>query len=113
MSTATHEFAHFVTTKDSQRTIDFWREFDVLKTKYFDELRQYEYADWTQVEVGGRMRLTKIKDLRKYDEIAIGKYAHTNSDELLAEAFAEYKLSSNPRKYAKLIGELFDKYFKK
>lgn len=113
LSTATHEFAHFVTTKDSQRTIDFWREFDVLKTKYFDELRQYEYADWTQVEVGGRMRLTKIKDLRKYDEIAIGKYAHTNSDELLAEAFAEYKLSSNPRKYAKLIGELFDKYFKK
>jgi hypothetical protein len=31
----------------------------------------------------------------------------------MAEGFTEYKLSSNPTKYAKEIGKLIDKYFKK
>jgi hypothetical protein len=31
----------------------------------------------------------------------------------MAEGFTEYKLKSNPSKYAKLIGQLIDKYYKK
>ena len=31
----------------------------------------------------------------------------------MAEAFTEYKLNSNPSKYALEVGKLIDKYFKK
>ena len=34
-------------------------------------------------------------------------------DEFFAEAFQEYKNRNSPSKYAKLVGELVDKYFKK
>ena len=47
------------------------------------------------------------------NEISLGNYASTNLDEFMAEAFTEYQLSSNPSKYATLVGKLMDKYFKK
>ena len=31
----------------------------------------------------------------------------------MAEGFTEYKLNSNPSKYALEVGQLIDKYFKK
>jgi acyl-CoA reductase-like NAD-dependent aldehyde dehydrogenase len=49
-------------------------------------------------------------------EMLKGEYsenASTNVDEFMAEAFTEYRLSSNPSKYATLVGQLIDKYFKK
>jgi hypothetical protein len=52
----------------------------------------------------------KIDDFNKN---YLGKYASTNIDEFMAEGFTEYKLSSNPSKYAVEIGKLIDKYFKK
>ncbi len=45
--------------------------------------------------------------------ILIGKYGHNIPSEFMAECFQEYRNSSNPSKYAKLIGELLDSYFKK
>ncbi len=45
--------------------------------------------------------------------ISLGKYASYSIDEFHAEAFKEYKLKSNPSKYAVKVGELIDKYFKR
>jgi len=109
----THEFAHILTNSKFDMHHDFWKEFREIKTEYFTKLRSYQYDEWTQIDLGGgRMAVTKFKNVRKYDETALGKYAHTNDDEILAEAFREYKLSSNPREYAVKFGNLIDKYFK-
>jgi hypothetical protein len=43
----------------------------------------------------------------------LGTYASKNIDEFMAEGFTEYKLSSNPSKFAIEIGKLIEKYFKK
>lgn len=43
----------------------------------------------------------------------LGEYAMTNKAEFVAEAFAQYKLSSSPGKFAKAIGEMIDKHAKR
>ena len=48
----------------------------------------------------------------KLKNLQISQYATTNINEFIAEGFMEYKLNSNPSKYAKLIGETIDKYMK-
>ena len=52
-------------------------------------------------------------DMESASRILIGKYGHNIPSEFMAECFQEYGNSSNPSKYAKLIGELLDSYFKK
>ncbi len=42
----------------------------------------------------------------------VGVYATKNEHELFAELFAEYKLSSNPREPARIVGEIIDKELK-
>ncbi|MCP2337579.1 hypothetical protein [Actinomadura rupiterrae] len=42
----------------------------------------------------------------------LSKYAATKPSEMLAEGFAEWKLSTNPRPIASAIGSIMDKYFK-
>ena len=53
------------------------------------------------------------EDMYNVNQISLGDYASTNIDEFMAESFTEYRLSSNPSKYATLVGKLIDKYFKK
>ena len=53
------------------------------------------------------------KDATGLNKIHLGKYANTNSNEFIAEAFTEYKLHSSPSKYAIEVGKLIDKHFKK
>ncbi|WP_158566792.1 hypothetical protein [Actinomadura craniellae] len=40
------------------------------------------------------------------------RYAKKNSSEMIAEVFAEWKFSSNPRPIAAAIGEFIDNHFK-
>ncbi len=70
---------------------NFWLEMDIIKSFYQKE----------------------INDPSKIGNVFLGKYASTNDNEFLAEAFTEYKLSSNPSKYALEVGQLIDRYFKK
>lgn len=42
----------------------------------------------------------------------LSKYGASNPSEMLAEGFAEWKLTSNPRPIASAIGSIMDKYFK-
>lgn len=52
-------------------------------------------------------------DMESAAKIFIGKYGHNVPSEFMAECFQVYRNSSNPYKYAKMIGELLDSYFKK
>lgn len=104
LSTTTHEFAHVITTRRQTSTgtadpriVPFWKELEALRQDYFFELKKYN----------------RYLDLEEYDKIHLGDYAATNENEFMAEAFTEYKLTSKPSKYAKLVGELIDKYFKR
>jgi len=114
MATAVHEFAHFIGTEntagigkrasfrvanndemnDSQR---FFSELKSIKLKYSRELN----------------KAMKDKDINTLNNISLGEYASTNLNEFMAEGFTEYKLHSNPSKYAKQIGKLIDQYFKR
>jgi len=104
IATVVHEFGHVLAM--SEQTMfkncpkylqDFYLELKSVRTEYSNELLGYN----------------KLRDMAAINEISIGRYAATNIDEFLAEGFTEYKLSSEPSKYAKKIGTLIDKYFKK
>ena len=56
--------------------------------------------------------IKSITDFSKKYEVHLGEYASTKLEEFMAEGFAEYKLSSNPSKYALQIGKLIDESFK-
>jgi hypothetical protein len=103
ISTLTHEFAHVISVENKAifsqypQMARFWKEITSLKTKYKKEIN----------------RLGKEGDLVGLNNTYLGDYASTNKNEFMAEAFTEYKLSSNPSKYAIEVGRLIDKYFKK
>lgn len=99
ISTATHEFAHVMASSriDSGLSKNFFKDLHTIRKQYHDEVNQL-------------IREGKIDDAGK---IYLGRYAGTNADEFWAEAFTEFKLKTNPSKYAKLAGELGNKYFRK
>lgn len=100
IATATHEFAHVLSVR--------WSRNGGYNKKFYDELTSINER---------YMREMNMLDLRdNFDEmnrIYLGQYANTNIDEFMAEGFTEYKLNSNPSRYAVEIGQLIDKYFKK
>ena len=97
LATLTHEFGHVIAVKNKLMMArypelqNFWNEMDEIRIFYQRE----------------------INDPDKIANVFLGKYANTNDNEFLAEAFTEYKLSSNPSKYALEVGRLIDRYFKK
>jgi len=97
LATLTHEFGHVIAVKNKLMMArypelqNFWKEMDEIRIFYQRE----------------------INDPNKIANVFLGKYANTNDNEFLAEAFTEYKLSSNPSKYALEVGRLIDRYFKK
>lgn len=102
LSTITHEFAHNIfmaTVNKSPRALEFKRDLLKVKNDYHEELV--------------RLMKSGIKDSQEFKDIYLGKYASTNMDEFLAEAFQEYRNRKTPSKYAKLVGELVDKHYKK
>jgi len=103
IATVTHEFAHVISIENKYiyrafpQMESFWKEMTSLKRKYVTETNKLA-------------RSGNIEELRN---IYLGDYASTNKNEFMAEGFTEYKLKSNPSKYALEIGKLIDKYFKK
>ena len=103
LATLTHEFAHTMSISKkyiragNSRDAGFFDEMTALKSKYSRELN----------------KLKKAGDTRGAIDIYLGDYANKDVDEFFAEAWTEAKLSSKPSKYAKLVLELVNKYFKK
>ena len=104
ISTLTHEFAHVLSRMvsatnrvASAKEIAFWKEMRKIKSAYQKEIKSYKAKN----------------DYYNFNETYLGNYASTNMNEFFAEAFTEFELNSNPSKYAKLVGELAEKYFKK
>ena len=102
ISTTVHEFAHvlFVShhkTFSSQKVQDFSDSLKLIRDQYRKEIKE----------------LSDKGDNKGISEIYLGQYAGTHVDEFMAEAFTEYRLNSNPSKYAKKVGQLIDKTFKK
>lgn len=99
ISTAVHEFGHVISLPEragsNNTEQDFWNEIKQLFYKYIEDVDRYGSDD------------------AKMNEIFLGKYARTNFAEFMAEGFTDYKLRKNPSDYAKKIGLLIDKYFKK
>jgi hypothetical protein len=77
----------------------FWSEIKREKRAYSKEINQL---------ISGPK-----KDLNALKDVYLGDYARTNNNEFMAEAFTEYKLSSNPSKYAIQVGRIIDRYFKR
>lgn len=86
--TTTHEFAHTLSERLTStlygKDEDFW---DEIESIYFD--------------------------YKKNGRGVLGKYASTNQNEFLAEAFAEAKLGVNPSEYSSKVLGTVDKYFGK
>ena len=103
LATLTHEFAHVISIKNDYAIYKypemqaFWDEMAKLKRRYRKDVKA----------------LTIDKNYTDLNNVYLGDYADANINEFMAEGFAEYKLSSNPTKYAVEIGQLIDKYFKK
>jgi len=100
IATLTHEFAHVISNsrfaaRDGFHK-EFWDELTSIRRSYWDEINAYKTSG----------------NIKKFNEIYLGDYADANINEFFAEAFTEYKLNSNASKYAKLAGELIDRYFK-
>ena len=97
IATLTHEFAHVISVRNK-----------TMEAKY-GELKMF----WSELGKIKKSYLKDINDQDKIESVFLGKYASTNENEFMAEAFTEYKLSSNPSKYALEVGKLIDFYFKK
>jgi hypothetical protein len=96
LATLTHEFAHYIARSETKTAnVPFWQEIRRLKNEYTDELVG---AVWDE-------------NPQTYNDLYLGEYAKTNYDEFLAEAFTEYMLTSNPSKYARLVGETVRRYY--
>jgi SPP1 gp7 family putative phage head morphogenesis protein len=102
IATLYHEFAHVISVDYyapywNDNTMDFWHEIKSIKRKYNTEVK----------------KLVSTGNYKELNNIFLGEYAGKNNNEFMAEAFTEYKLKSNPSKYAVEVGQLIDKYFKK
>ena len=86
--TTTHEFAHTLSeelvSRLYDRDVDFWDEIEDVYARY-----------------------------RESGETVLGKYATSNQNEFMAEAFAYAKLGNRPNEYADEVLSIIDKYFKR
>lgn len=98
ISTLTHEFAHnlYISgVNKSANAVAFKMELSAIRDSYYSEMKGLRPG------------------AKEYNDIYLGRYANTNLDEFLAEAFQEYRNRTAPSKYARLVGELVDKHYKK
>lgn len=97
IGTLTHEFAHIIAHSDNAIDADFFDELKIIFRDYRENRTKY----------------ANNRNFKAFNEMNLGTYAGTEIDEFLAEGFKEYQLLAKSSKYAKLIGELVDKYYKK
>jgi mRNA-degrading endonuclease toxin of MazEF toxin-antitoxin module len=103
-ATTVHEFAHLMALDSQTKPSNAPTEL----VKYFKELRKLRTAYRKELNL-----YYENNDVNALNDFSLGDYANTNINEFMAEAFTEYKLKTNPSKYAVLVGQLMDKYFKK
>lgn len=99
-SLASHEGGHLLFTYNAPLN----QEMNILKQSIYQIWKEYKTEFESMISTG---------DMSSASKILIGKYGHNNPSEFMAECFQEYRNSSNPSKYAKIIGKLLDSYFKK
>tara|TARA_R110002049_G_scaffold101556_10_gene246509 strand:+ start:11943 stop:13040 length:1098 start_codon:yes stop_codon:yes gene_type:complete len=79
-------------------------------------MSDYNKGTLTAAQANKKMRdhSSKIQtDFMNNNPNFLGLYATTNKAEFVAEAFAEYKLSSTPGKFSNIIGGIIDKHSKR
>jgi len=94
---ATHEMGHVIALSQNPNSAAYFAKLKPIFSQYKKEMQQSVINN----------------DIKNLNEISLGGYARTNLNEFHAEAFSEYRLSSTPGKYAKLVGKLIDQHFKK
>ena len=97
IATVTHEFAHIISNRRNAIDLDFYNELELIQKNYLEDLSKYIDSN----------------NFKALNETYMGSYASKNIDEFLAECFTEYELKTKPSKYARLVGELVNKYYKK
>ena len=97
LATVVHEMGHVLTRSGLKSEGDFFIKLKEIQKEYRAELLK-NYTDL---------------NYKSYNKIFMGRYGNSNIDEFLAEGFTEYNLNSTPSKYARLIGNLIDEYYKK
>ena len=104
IATTVHEYGHLISLRHQLKQfnppneiVNYYKDLKKINRLYKKELKDFDQNE----------------DFYNRNQISLGDYASTNIDEFMAEAFTEYRLSSNPSKYAVLVGKLIDKYFKK
>ena len=99
LATAVHEMGHVMALERSRipNVQDYFSKLKDIRTEYLKEINI----------------LAKDKNITELNKVYLGSYANKNINEFHAECWTEYKLNSNPSKYATLAGNLMDKYFKK
>jgi hypothetical protein len=104
LATLTHEFAHVLATRHTLENValrgltsEYYAELEIIRQKYIKEIAEYSATN----------------NFVAFNTNYLGTYASKNIDEFMAEGFTEYKLSSNPSKFAIEIGKLIEKYFGK
>lgn len=88
--TTTHEFAHTFSSSVISRLYG-----TAIETDFWDEIEAV-YMDY-----------------KKNGNGILGKYASSNQDEFLAEAFADAKLGARPSKWSEDVLVIIDRYYKK
>ena len=99
LATAVHEMGHVMAWNYSKtpNVQNYFSKLKNIRTEYLKEIND----------------LLKDKKINELNKVYLGEYANKNIDEFHAECWTEYRLNSNPSKYAKIVGELIDKNFKK
>jgi len=101
LSTLTHEFAHTIAWQSEKNEANNSKLFN-FNTKVNSIYKEYK-----------SFLKENQNNLSELNKNYLGAYANTHVDEFMAEAFTEYKLNSNPSKYAVTVGKLIDKFYKK
>jgi len=97
IATVTHEFAHIISNRRNAIDLDFYSELELIQKNYLEDLSKYIDSN----------------NIKALNETYMGSYSNLNIDEFLAECFTEYELKAKPSKYARLVGELVNKYYKR
>jgi len=96
IATTVHEMGHVMARSELMSQREFFNKLSKIRAEYRKDI----------------LKFRNDSNYKSFNEIFLGRYANTNIDEFLAEAFTEYTLHSNPSKYARLVGELIDETFK-
>lgn len=103
VGTLYHEFGHVLFT------YKFGTKYKLYKPNDPNGEAYYKAANYFK----GLLTRYKREVKKGNNDVYMGDYSFTNVNEFIAEGFKEYKLLSNPSKYAKAIGEKLDELFKR